>query len=131
MRLAFIGFRHGHIMGLYKSACTDPRVKVVAASEDHEQTAGELKAAGSVTLTHSDYRQLLKEVDCDAVAVGDYFARRGEIIIAALKAGKHVIADKPICTTLDELAIIAVELRLRRAHHQLVPPPRAEFVQRV
>ena len=52
-------------------------------------------------LTHDDYRRMLREVECDAVAVGDYFARRGEIVIAALEAGKHVIADKPICTKLE------------------------------
>ena len=46
---------------------------------------------------------MIHEVDCDAIAVGDYFGRRGEIIIAALKADKHVLADKPICTKLDEL----------------------------
>jgi predicted dehydrogenase len=103
MRFAFIGFRHGHIMGFYKAARDDARVKVVGASEDHKPTADELRAAGTVALTHDNYRRMLEEVDCDAVAVGDYFARRGEIVIAALEAGKHVIADKPICTSLGEL----------------------------
>ena len=31
LRLAFVGFRHGHINGLYKSARQHPRVEVVAA----------------------------------------------------------------------------------------------------
>jgi len=103
MRIAFIGFRHGHILGFYKTCNADRRVHVVGASEDHKQTADELRAEGNVKLTHDDYRRMLKEVDCDAVALGDYFARRGEIVIAALEAGKHVMADKPICTRLEEL----------------------------
>jgi predicted dehydrogenase len=43
----------------------------------------------------------------DAVAIGDYFSRRGQIAIRALEAGKHAIADKPICTRLDECDRIA------------------------
>ena len=39
----------------------------------------------------------------EAVAIGDYFQKRGGMIIAALKAGKHVICDKPLCTSLEEL----------------------------
>src|SRR5205807_663222 len=103
LRIAFIGFRHGHVMGLYHSARSDSNVEVVAAAEDDAQTIDALKHEGKIQLTHTDWRNLIERVPCDAVAVGDYFARRGEIIIAALEAGKHVIADKPICTRLDEL----------------------------
>ena len=103
MRLAFIGFRHGHVMGLYKGAVAHAGVDVVAACEEDPQAAATLRAAGAVTLTHERMDDVLHDVDCDAVAIGDYFARRGEIAIRALEAGKHVIADKPICTRLDEL----------------------------
>jgi predicted dehydrogenase len=102
IRLAFLGFRHGHVMGLYKSAREHPRVEVVAAAEEHDETAASLRGAGSVEFTHNSYDDVFSSVDFDAVAVGDYFARRGEVIISALTAGKHVIADKPICTSLAE-----------------------------
>jgi predicted dehydrogenase len=46
---------------------------------------------------------MLSDVEIDAVAVGDYFAKRGPVIIRALEAGKHVLADKPICTSLADL----------------------------
>ena len=103
IRLAFFGFRHGHVMGLYKSARQHPRVDVVAACEEDDATAASLKSAGSVELTHNAYDDIWQQVDFDAVAVGDYFSRRGELIIAALSAGKHVLSDKPICTDLTEL----------------------------
>jgi predicted dehydrogenase len=35
--------------------------------------------------------------------VGDYYGRRGELLIRGLESGKHVIADKPLCTRLAEL----------------------------
>jgi predicted dehydrogenase len=84
IRLAFLGFRHGHIMGMYESARKHPRVEVVAACEEHDATAAALRAGGQVQLTHSSYDDIYSNVDFDAVAVGDYFARRGEIIISDL-----------------------------------------------
>ena len=103
MRLAFIGFRHGHVMGLYRGAVAHAGVEVVAACEEDPQAAAALRAGGTVQLTHERMDDVLANVECDAIAIGDYFARRGEIAIKALEDGKHVIADKPICTRLDEL----------------------------
>jgi predicted dehydrogenase len=103
MKLAFAGFRHSHIMSLYQSAKEHPDVQIVAAAEDDAGTIDALKSKGQVTLTHRDWREMLKNVDCDAIAIGDYFTRRGQIAIAALAAGKHIIADKPLCTDLAEL----------------------------
>src|SRR4051794_20160283 len=102
MRLAFMGFRHGHIMPLYHAAARDPRIEVVAACEEHAPTADSV-ASGGVTITHRSFDQMLREVRFDPLAVGDSFGRRGAVIIAALEAGKHVISDKPICTALAEL----------------------------
>lgn len=106
MRIAFAGFRHGHILGLYQQATEHPGVEIVAACESHQPTVDKLKADGNVKITHGDLGSMLAEVSCDAVAIGDYYAARGKLAIAALKAGKHVIADKPICTSLDELSEI-------------------------
>lgn len=105
MRLAFAGFRHGHILDLYELAGRRPDVEIVAASEDDEG-AREKVAGRGVEFTHRDYGQMLREVDCDAVAIGDYYGRRGEVAIAALGAGRHVIADKPLCTRSVELGEI-------------------------
>jgi predicted dehydrogenase len=46
-------------------------------------------------------------VEFDALLTGDYFARRGTHIIKALRAGKHVHSDKPMCTRMEELREIA------------------------
>jgi predicted dehydrogenase len=107
IRLAFLGFRHGHVMGLYRAAREHPGVEIASACDEHPETVAALKSNGTVDLTHSDYDEVFSTVDFDAVVVGDYFARRGKIIIRALETGKHVIADKPICTDLRELERIA------------------------
>lgn len=113
LRLAFFGFRHAHIMGLYKAAVAHPRVQVVAAIEEDGATAAALAAAGTVAISHRRYRELAREA-ADAVAIGDYFGRRGGLAIDTLSAGLHVIADKPICTSLLELERIRAEAEAGR-----------------
>lgn len=107
LKLAFMGFRHGHILGLYKRAQEMPGCSVVAACEEDPETRASLERSGAVTFTHADYGALLDQSGCDAVAIGDYYGRRGAVAIAALTRGKHVIADKPLCTSLEELDQIA------------------------
>jgi predicted dehydrogenase len=106
LRLAFCGFRHGHIFALYGAAKRRDDIEIVAACEQDPATRESL-ADGEVDITHEDYATMLEQVDCDAVAVGDYYAARGPQLIAALQAGRHVIADKPICTQMDQLDRIA------------------------
>ncbi len=103
IRLAFAGFRHGHIMDLYRRAQEMPEIEVVAACEEDAAVREHLAAQGRVEITHRNLAAMLSAVECDAVAIGDYFAKRGQLIIQSLKHGKHVISDKPICTRLDEL----------------------------
>jgi predicted dehydrogenase len=104
IRIAFAGFRHLHILAVYKSAASNPDIEVVAACEPDAEARATLPA--DIKITHTSYKDMLDNVECDAVAVGDYFAARGKIIIDALKRGKHVVADKPICTDLAELDTI-------------------------
>ncbi|MDO9540918.1 MAG: Gfo/Idh/MocA family oxidoreductase, partial [Kiritimatiellia bacterium] len=59
--------------------------------------------------------KMMDELDFDILAVGDYYGRRGSILIEALKRGKHVISDKPLCTRLaelDEIERLAKQKRL-------------------
>lgn len=53
-----------------------------------------------------DYKNLLKEIDCDTVVVSVVNKYAKEIIIDSLKAGKHVIAEKPLGRNLDEARAI-------------------------
>jgi len=115
MKLAFCGFRHPHIFTLFQDAQQHRAIEIVGACEDDEATRAALNDQGQVRLTHQTLHALLDEVDCDAVAIGDYYGRRGELILQALEAGKHVIVDKPVCTSLAELAQIERQL----STHQL------------
>jgi len=101
MKIAFCGFRHGHINGLYKMASESKDWTVTGVWEEN----AEAKAAAQAFVTdrfYDSYEALLAD-DAEIIAVGDYYGIRGQRIIQALKAGKHVITDKPVCTSLSEL----------------------------
>jgi predicted dehydrogenase len=111
LRMAFAGFRHGHVFDLWKRARESDGLEVVAACEEDEAARAKVAADGSAAITHSDFRKMLDEVPCDAVAVGDYYAARGGIIEEALRRGKHVLTDKPPCVSVAELDRIEALVR--------------------
>jgi predicted dehydrogenase len=113
IRMAFLGFRHGHILALYKLAKARADVAIVAACEEDPATRESTAAGGLVTITHARYAEVLDAVPCDVVAVGDYYARRGPLLGEALQRGKHVISDKPLCTSRAELDEIERQARAR------------------
>ena len=102
LRFAFIGFRHNHILSLHRLVAEMGEAEIVAACE--ENVAARAEAVGNgVEMTHPTVDDLLSDARCDVVAIGDYFARRGSLVLQALSAGKHVMVDKPLSTSLDEL----------------------------
>src|SRR5947199_10294033 len=114
MRIAFAGFRHGHVMSFHTASHTDSRVSIVAACEEDAPTAANLRNSRQVQLTHDNFARMLSDIDCELVAIGDYFARRGALIISALRPGTHVTSDQPICTSLDDLGPIEFPARAKQ-----------------
>jgi len=96
------GFRHGHIFSLLNRIKETADCELVACCEAHAET----RATLDLDVQYDDFDKMLSEVDCDVVAIGDYYGIRGSLALKALKAGKHVIADKPICTSIEELDAI-------------------------
>jgi len=102
-KFAFAGFRHGHIFSVLAAIDKNDAATVVGACEEDAACREELAGGERVGITHDSFEQMLAEVDCDVVAIGDYYAKRGSLAIRALEAGKHVLLDKPVCTSLAEL----------------------------
>jgi len=50
---------------------------------------------------YTDYRELLKRDDIEVVDIATHPTERAPLIEAALKAGKHVLSQKPFVTDLD------------------------------
>ena len=62
-----------------------------------------------IPCVYETFDALLADPAVEAVALGGCYADRGGMAIKALQAGKHVIADKPLCT-IPELIKAAIFL---------------------
>ena len=102
MRIAFAGLRHGHIFSLYHMAQKEPDIQITGIWEEDAEALAEARKTIDAPV-YSSLEALFADDSVDAVAIGDYYGIRGQRVIAALRAGKHVIADKPLCTRLSEL----------------------------
>ncbi len=102
LRVALVGFRHGHILSDVKAAQDLDYCEIVGVVEESDDDLQYLEASG-LERTHATFDELIEDVEFDLVATAEYYAKRGSVVIKALKAGAHVIADKPLCTTIDEL----------------------------
>jgi len=108
LKLAIVGFRHGHIGGQVSAAKELDDLELVATCEENAEARAALEAQNLGVPVYDSYEKLLAEVDCNIIGTGDYFAIRGQRAITALEHGKHVLSDKPLCTNLDELNTIKV-----------------------
>jgi predicted dehydrogenase len=102
LRVGIIGAggiaQYAHIPGYQKIE----GVEVAALSDINRET---LKAAAEkfgVKKTYTDYRKMLATEKLDAVSVCTPNAHHAAPTIAALKAGAHVMVEKPIAMNADE-----------------------------
>ena len=105
MNIAFAGLRHCHIFDLYKMVRADSNCRVVGAFEPNFEARQQAEVQG-VVCNYPSYEALLDDPQVEVVALGGCYGDRGGMAIRALQAGKHVMADKPLCTDLAELDMI-------------------------
>ncbi len=94
----------------------DPRAEVVALADVDEAALAAAAAAFSVPRTTADYRELLDDPDIDVVDVVTGNRPHFQVSCDALRAGKHVLCEKPVHTDFRktrEAAELAASLGLR------------------
>ena len=98
----FMGERHARIYaGL-------PDVELVAVCDVHEEAARELAERTGAPAHYTDFAELLRRDDLDAVSVCTPDGLHREPCEQALAGGRHVLVEKPIATTVaDAEAIVA------------------------
>ncbi len=82
----------------YQGAVRDVEVVAVASPHNAEKFARE----HGIPQAFSDYRELLKLADLDAVDLCVPNDLHSQMTVDAARAGKHVICEKPLCVTLEE-----------------------------
>ena len=100
LAFAFAGFRHPHVFSLVERIRQTPGATLVAAWEEDEAARALAREKG-VDCPFVESLQDLLNLPIQVLVVGEVYARREAVIIAALKKGIHVLSDKPFCTSLD------------------------------
>ncbi len=75
---------------------------LVAACSPNQAHVEEFARKWKIPATATDYRKLLDRKDIDVVVVGIPNDLHREVVVAAAKAGKHVILEKPLAHTLKD-----------------------------
>lgn len=102
MNLVFVGYKHRHTGAIYEEAMKTEGITVLGAWEDTEEGRAMAEGLG-LSFSYPTFDAVLADDRVDAIVLGGSYGERGAEAIAALKAGKHVYADKPVCTRLCEL----------------------------
>ena len=91
-------------------------VEAAAIFGRNDDATARLAAAFSVPKATSDYRELFRDATIDAVDICTPNAQHFAMAKEALEAGKHVLCEKPLTTTVaeaEELVALAARTKLR------------------
>ena len=80
----------------------EPACELVAATSRDQARAEEFATAFGARYAYSDYHRMLSNPEVDAVFVATPNVLHAEHVIAAARAGKHVLCDKPMATNLAD-----------------------------
>jgi predicted dehydrogenase len=105
----------------------EKKAVITAASDVVEASAQDMARRVGSAEVYTDYRRLIEDADVQAVDICLPHHLHQDAIVAAARAGKHVICEKPLCLTLEESEEIAGAIRaggvtMMCAHNQLFDP---------
>lgn len=106
IRLGVAGVAHPHINTIFAEADARDDVSLVGIAEPDPKLRSEFAERYGGVPNFADHAEMLDAGGVDVVAVGAVFGHRGQVVADALRAGAHVLADKPLCTSRVDLAAI-------------------------
>lgn len=101
MKIGIISFAHMHAMS-YASAINGLDGATLGGIADDNEERGRKYAESFNTTYYKNYQDLLA-ADIDAVIITSENSLHHEHTVAAAKAGKHVLCEKPLGTNLEEM----------------------------
>ncbi len=110
IRLGVIGagsFSNSHLTGI-KYAETAEAVAICDVIEEKAKTQAEKYGIPSY---YTDYKELLKRDDIDAVTLPLPDQVHAQITVDALRAGKHVLCEKPMALSMEDCKIMVQAAR--------------------
>jgi predicted dehydrogenase len=115
-RTAVIGVGFGKRVHVPAWRC-DPRCEVVAIAATSEDRARQAADELQIPDAYSDWQQMLRRDDIDAVSIAVPPDMQAEIALSALRCEKSVLCEKPLSTSLiDAGALTEAAFRSGKAH---------------
>jgi len=99
------GFAKGTLLPIVKSEPARFSLQSVCARQGHNASAVAQHFGAPVATT--DFDAILASADIDAVIIATRHNLHADMVLRALRAGKHVFVEKPLCLTVAELDAIA------------------------
>ena len=93
----------------------DPQLKYIVSAGG--LTAGALAKRAGFACAATDYREVLADSGVDIVMITTRHNLHAAMVVEAIKAGKHVFVEKPLCLNEEELA------RIETAFHASASSP--------
>ncbi|RFB18726.1 gfo/Idh/MocA family oxidoreductase [Bacillus sp. HNG] len=101
MKIGIISFAHMHANS-YAAAINEMEGVTLAGIADENEERGSKSSQLFDTVYYKNYQDLL-DSDIDAVIVTSENSLHHQHVIAAAKAGKHVLCEKPLATNLKDI----------------------------
>jgi len=105
-----------------------PDVELVAVCDVNGERAQAVAQKYGARACYTDYEELLKHSDIQAVSIATPDFAHRDIAVAAAQAGKHILCEKPLATNLEDAqamvnAARAAGVKLMVDFHNRVNPP--------
>jgi predicted dehydrogenase len=105
--IAIVGLGFGaEFIPIYKK---HPLANMYAICQRNQEKAEEIGKAFGIEKVYTDYDELLKDPNVDAVHINTPIQNHAEQSLKALRAGKHVACTVPMATTVEECRAIVEE----------------------
>jgi predicted dehydrogenase len=88
-----------------------PRSEVVAVASEHGDSARAFATSHPGVQVYNEYQQMLADPEIDLVTIATPDHAHADIAVAAAKAGKHLIIEKPLTTSLADADRVIAAVR--------------------
>lgn len=109
VKIGMISFAHGHAISFLQQLVTMDDVQVTGISDEHLPRVQTYVERYDIPY-YADYKELLA-TEADAVVICSETAFHARITIESARAGKHVLCEKPLGVSLEEMREMIRECR--------------------
>jgi predicted dehydrogenase len=102
VKIGIIGLGRVASIGHFPGYMEIPQLARVTALCDSDKHAMELFSERCRAKTYDDYAEVMKDSNVDAVDICLPHSMHAQVALAAINAGKHVLLEKPMATSIQE-----------------------------